>query len=157
MDLVWVAWTPKKARRAKHPSTYTGLLALTAERARKLLNNFDAWLPRTENFDVALRQALCENIACRAEPSAGYLASGDRRPSGRRQHDGGRKPHRHHVDREAPHPRHENDRAHSRSFFHWGVQFHEDGPHLLPPPWDRTPRHIPGRGLQVVDGGDHHR
>ena len=30
-DLVWMAWSPKKAKRAKHPSTYAGLLALTAE------------------------------------------------------------------------------------------------------------------------------
>ena len=72
-DLVWAAWTPKKAKRVQHPSTYTGLLALTAEGARKLLNNWEVWLPKPESFDVALRRALCENVACRAELSAGYL------------------------------------------------------------------------------------
>ena len=37
------------------------------------MNNWEAWLPHPHNFDVALRQALCENVACRAELSAGYL------------------------------------------------------------------------------------
>ena len=41
--------------------------------ARKLMNNWEAWLSKPHSFDVALRQALCENIACRAELSAGYL------------------------------------------------------------------------------------
>ena len=72
-DLLWLSWLPLKSKRVRHPTRYSGFIALTAEGARKLRFNFEEWLGEPTFFDTALRHALCENVACRAELSAGYL------------------------------------------------------------------------------------
>ena len=71
-DLLWMSWLPKAARKS-HPTRYSGLIALTAEGARKLMLNFGAWFPKAGHFDCELRDKLCNHTAVRAELSAGYL------------------------------------------------------------------------------------
>ena len=60
------------SRRKRAPSRYSGLIAMSALGARKLLANFEKWIP-IGCFDVNLRKALDGNEDCRAKLAAGYL------------------------------------------------------------------------------------
>ena len=75
-DLLWMSWLPKASKRVKYPTRYTGLIALTAEGARKIMLNWDEWFPEPTHWDIALRKALSEKPAVRAELSAGYVYPG---------------------------------------------------------------------------------
>ena len=72
-DLLWMSWLPKKSKRVSYPTRYSGLIALTAEGARKLMLNFDDWFPEPCNWDTELRKGLGTNPAMQTELAAGYL------------------------------------------------------------------------------------
>ena len=71
-DLLWMSWMEASARRKRAPSRYSGLIAISALGARKLLANFEEWIP-IGFFDVNLRKALDGNEDCRAKLAAGFL------------------------------------------------------------------------------------
>ena len=71
-DMLWMSWLEAKSRRKRAPSRYSGLIALSAVGARKLLSNFDKWCP-PGNFDTQLRRALETDADCKAVLAAGYL------------------------------------------------------------------------------------
>ena len=71
-ELLWLSWMAATSRRKRAPSRYSGLIAISALGARKLLAHFEEWIP-IGCFDVNLRKALEENQDCRAKLAAGYL------------------------------------------------------------------------------------
>ena len=71
-DLLWMSWMEATSRKKRAPSRFSGLIAISALGARKLLANFREWIP-LGYFDVNLRKALGSNEDCRAKLAAGYL------------------------------------------------------------------------------------
>ena len=71
-DLLWLSWVEAKSRLRRAPSRYSGLIAISAVGARKLLAHFTQWL-EPGHFDTQLRWALTTNEDCRTVLSAGYL------------------------------------------------------------------------------------
>ena len=71
-DLLWMSWMEASSRKKGAPSRFSGLIAISAIGARKLLANFEEWIPMGF-FDCNLRKALGGNRECRAKLAAGYL------------------------------------------------------------------------------------
>ena len=71
-DFLWMSWVEAKSRLRRAPSRYSGLIAMSAVGARKLLANFEDWL-EPGHFDTQLRWALTNNQDCRTVLAAGYL------------------------------------------------------------------------------------
>ena len=67
-----MSWVEAKSRLRRAPSRYSGLIAISAVGARKLLANFHEWIS-PGHFDTQLRWALTSNGDCRTVLSAGYL------------------------------------------------------------------------------------
>ena len=71
-DLLWMSWMEASCRRKRAPSRFSGLIAVSALGARKLLDNFEKWIPMG-CLDVNLRKAVDGNADCRAKLAAGFL------------------------------------------------------------------------------------
>ena len=71
-DLLWMSWMEASTKKKGAPSRFSGLIAISAVGARKLLANFEKWIPMGY-FDCNLRKALSSDSDCRAKLSAGYL------------------------------------------------------------------------------------
>ena len=71
-DLLWLAWNPKSQQRVQHPTGSSGLIALTAEGARKLVAYFDEWFPEAGDWDVLLRKAASSDAGFREIMKTGY-------------------------------------------------------------------------------------
>ena len=71
-DLLWLSWNPRSSKRLQHPTGSSGLIALTAMAARKLVFHFEEWFPEPDDWDVALRKAASSDASFRQIMEAGY-------------------------------------------------------------------------------------
>ena len=72
-DLLWLCWNAGASVRKTAPSFGSNLIALTADGARKMQQNFQAWFGAKTHWDLALRYALEKNDTCRRELTAAYV------------------------------------------------------------------------------------